>query len=167
MTAASANSTGAGPLEALGSRCPLCTSPATSPLWQNAELRVVAADDSPIPGFTRVVWTTHVREMSDLDPGARSRLIETVWQVEKTLRACLQPQKVNVASLGNQVPHLHWHIIPRWPDDPWFPDPVWSAATPERLAGAAWASRRERLSARLDAYHSGLAAALQGLRRSS
>ena len=40
----------------------------------------------------------------------------------------MRPDKVNLASLGNMVPHLHWHVIPRWKNDPWFPDSVWSAA---------------------------------------
>jgi diadenosine tetraphosphate (Ap4A) HIT family hydrolase len=50
------------------------------------------------------------------------------------LRRLLQPTKVNLASLGNQVPHLHWHVIPRFADDAHFPDPVWA---PRRRAGAA------------------------------
>jgi diadenosine tetraphosphate (Ap4A) HIT family hydrolase len=40
----------------------------------------------------------------------------------------MQPLKVNVASLGNVVPHLHWHIIPRYADDAHFPAPVWAQA---------------------------------------
>jgi len=38
----------------------------------------------------------------------------------------MQPTKINLASLGNQVPHLHWHIIPRYEDDPFFPESIWS-----------------------------------------
>jgi hypothetical protein len=49
-----------------------------------------------------------------------------VRQVERVLRDTLTPDKVNVASLGNQVPHLHVHIVPRWRDDLTFPDSIWS-----------------------------------------
>jgi len=37
------------------------------------------------------------------------------------------PHKVNLASLGNVVPHVHWHVIPRFLDDRHYPDPVWTA----------------------------------------
>jgi len=40
----------------------------------------------------------------------------------------MQPTKINLASLGNVVPHLHWHVIPRWADDTHFPDPIWAPA---------------------------------------
>jgi diadenosine tetraphosphate (Ap4A) HIT family hydrolase len=40
----------------------------------------------------------------------------------------LQPDKINLASLGNMVPHLHWHVVPRWRDDSHFPAPIWAAA---------------------------------------
>jgi diadenosine tetraphosphate (Ap4A) HIT family hydrolase len=41
------------------------------------------------------------------------------------LRAQLAPLKMNLASLGNQTPHLHWHVIPRFADDSHFPQSVW------------------------------------------
>ena len=49
-----------------------------------------------------------------------------VFATEEILRETLQPAKINLASLGNQVPHLHWHVIPRFTDDAHFPDPVWA-----------------------------------------
>jgi diadenosine tetraphosphate (Ap4A) HIT family hydrolase len=61
-----------------------------------------------------------------------------VFAVEGSLRATLAPDKVNVASLGNLTPHLHWHVIPRFADDPHFPHSVWAqpqrSADPVRLA---------------------------------
>lgn len=44
---------------------------------------------------------------------------------EQALSAIVQPDKINLASLGNAVPHIHWHVIPRFRDDPRFPNPVW------------------------------------------
>ena len=49
-----------------------------------------------------------------------------VFAVEAYVRLSLEPDKMNLASLGNLTPHLHWHVIPRWRDDRHFPDPVWS-----------------------------------------
>ena len=66
--------------------------------------------------------------MSDLTPAARLALMNTVNQVELAQRAVLDPDKINLASLGNVVPHLHWHVIPRYRDDAHFPGPIWAAA---------------------------------------
>ena len=63
--------------------------------------------------------------MSDLPPADRHALMAVVFAVELALRDCYQPDKINLASFGNVVPHLHWHIICRWRDDPWFPEPIW------------------------------------------
>jgi diadenosine tetraphosphate (Ap4A) HIT family hydrolase len=49
-----------------------------------------------------------------------------VCATERAIRKVLEPVKVNVASLGNQVPHLHWHVIPRFTNDPQFPLPIWA-----------------------------------------
>jgi diadenosine tetraphosphate (Ap4A) HIT family hydrolase len=63
------------------------------------------------------------------------------------VRNIFEPQKVNVASLGNVVPHLHWHVIPRFVDDAHFPAPVW--ATPARTTDAATLEARRALLPRL------------------
>ncbi len=48
-----------------------------------------------------------------------------VLVLEAILREQLKPHKINLASLGNMTPHLHWHVIPRFEADPHFPLPVW------------------------------------------
>jgi diadenosine tetraphosphate (Ap4A) HIT family hydrolase len=65
--------------------------------------------------------------MTDLSDAERTRFMSLVFAVEHSLRALLAPAKINLASLGNMVPHLHWHVIPRFADDPHFPNAVWSA----------------------------------------
>jgi diadenosine tetraphosphate (Ap4A) HIT family hydrolase len=117
--------------------CPLCVpSDPAALLWAGREARVITAGDQDYPGFCRVVWTRHVVELTDLLPAERARLLDLVAGVEHVLRRLLRPDKVNVASLGNQVPHLHWHVIPRHRDDAHFPDPVWA---PRRRPGLAHA----------------------------
>jgi diadenosine tetraphosphate (Ap4A) HIT family hydrolase len=97
-------------------------------LWSDARLRVIAVDDADYPGYTRVVWKAHVAEMSDLAAGDRGHLLGVVNVVEEELRALMRPDKVNLASFGNMVPHLHWHVIPRFADDPHFPQSNWGVA---------------------------------------
>ncbi|MBS1187943.1 MAG: hypothetical protein H6R04_1961 [Burkholderiaceae bacterium] len=126
--------------------CELCVRPGGELAFEAPRWRVVLADEMAHPGFCRVIWNAHVREMTDLSPAERGELMEAVWQVEAAVRAVMQPEKVNLASLGNVVPHLHWHVIPRFADDAQFPAPVWAAAQRE-TANATLAARREKLLA--------------------
>ena len=66
--------------------------------------------------------------MTDLSEADRVEVMNVVWLVEKCIRDVMQPDKVNLASLGNVVPHIHWHVIPRYVNDRSFPDSVWSVA---------------------------------------
>ncbi len=109
------------------SGCELCAL-AVVPVHQDDKLSVILVDDAAYPGFCRVIWRAHVKELSDLAPSDRALLNEAVMHVEMAQREVLTPQKINVASLGNMVPHLHWHVIPRFADDAHFPNPVWAAA---------------------------------------
>jgi diadenosine tetraphosphate (Ap4A) HIT family hydrolase len=63
--------------------------------------------------------------MTDLSAANRGHLMHIVYAVESALRARLTPAKMNLASLGNATPHLHWHVVPRFADDTHFPQPVW------------------------------------------
>ena len=126
--------------------CELCDSNGGEELYRNAQLRVVLVDDAQYPGFCRVIWHAHVKEMTDLPPASRSALMQMVMKVESALRETLNPDKVNLASLGNMTPHLHWHVIPRFNDDAQFPAPVWAAAQRQADA-AALAARVACLSA--------------------
>ncbi|MEW6313864.1 MAG: HIT family protein [Pseudomonadota bacterium] len=105
--------------------CELCLSAGGEVLWRDAALRVVLVDDADYPGFCRVIWNAHVREMTDLATAEREHLMRAVFTVEAALRELLEPDKINLASLGNVTPHLHWHVIPRFRGDPHFPNPVW------------------------------------------
>ncbi|WP_306395359.1 HIT family protein [Telluria beijingensis] len=110
--------------------CELCNLAAPA-AWRGDKFSVIVVDDASYPGFCRVIWHDHVREMSDLARDDRLLVNEAVFLVEQAVREVMQPLKVNVASLGNVVPHLHWHIIPRYADDAHFPAPVWAQAVRE------------------------------------
>jgi diadenosine tetraphosphate (Ap4A) HIT family hydrolase len=100
-------------------------------------LRVVLVDDAHYPGYCRVIWNKHVKEMTDLTMAERHTFINALWPVESAVRDVMKPDKVNLASFGNVTPHLHWHIIPRFTDDMHFPNPIWGQverSINERLA---------------------------------
>jgi len=126
--------------------CPLCRSAGESLLWRGPHCRAIAAPQPHYPAFCRVIWNEHVNEMSDLAVAQRTQLMAVVYAVEDALRELLFPMKINLASLGNQIPHLHWHVIPRFADDAHFPDAVW--AQPRR-AGVEHPVDREALVAAL------------------
>lgn len=105
--------------------CELCAAAGGTLLWQSPLCRVVRVDHPDYPGFCRVVWKSHIREMTDLTAPERDHLMKVVFAVETVVRRLFSPDKVNLASLGNMTPHVHWHIIPRWQDDRHFPEPIW------------------------------------------
>jgi diadenosine tetraphosphate (Ap4A) HIT family hydrolase len=105
--------------------CELCDGTGGELIWSDAKCRVVRVDDPDYPGFCRVVWTEHIKEMTDLAPRDQQHLMQRVFAVETALRRLMHPDKVNLASLGNMTPHVHWHVIPRFADDRHFPQPVW------------------------------------------
>lgn len=130
--------------------CPLCADDGGTLLVRRDAWRVVLAGDADYPAFTRVIWNAHVAEMSDLPAAQRDALMRVVLAVEAVQREVLSPDKVNLASFGNVVPHLHWHVIPRWRDDRHFPEPVWGS--PARDRDAAVQARRVAVAGSLDAY---------------
>lgn len=123
--------------------CELCATPGGVVLWESPSCRVVRVEDPNYPGFCRVIWKVHAREMTDLDQGQRHYLMSVVFAVEATVRKLFKPDKINLASFGNMVPHVHWHVIPRWTDDRHFPEPVWGSVHREGLVKRADVSNEE------------------------
>jgi diadenosine tetraphosphate (Ap4A) HIT family hydrolase len=111
--------------------CELCREAGGPLVFQAAAWRVIRADDAAFPAFYRVVWRDHVAEWTDLSIADRGTLMNVVGTVERVLRESLAPRKINLASLGNVVPHLHWHVIARFDWDSRWPAPVWAAAVRE------------------------------------
>jgi diadenosine tetraphosphate (Ap4A) HIT family hydrolase len=138
--------------------CVLCAGDGGEVLYRDELLRVVLVDEADYPGLVRVIANAHAREVTDLAAADRRRLLEVVFAVESAQRESLAPHKVNLASLGNVTPHVHWHVIPRFVDDAHFPEPIWGARqrTPD---DARLAERRARLAALRAAIAARLAAA--------
>jgi diadenosine tetraphosphate (Ap4A) HIT family hydrolase len=116
--------------------CPMCRR------WDDdAELRVTELEHSFVilnrdqffPGYTLLFTKQHVTELFHLDPAVRSGLMEEVSRVAGALFTLFQPDKINYELLGNMVPHIHWHLVPRRSDEPLWPRPIWSEPHNELL----------------------------------
>jgi len=129
--------------------CEFCNSPGGPVLWQNDLCRVVRVDEPDYPGFCRVILQRHATEMADLGEGERDGLMAVVFAVEAVVRETMQPHKMNLASLGNMTPHVHWHVVPRFEDDRHFPNPIWAAPRREGGVPPERAKRAEALAAAL------------------
>ena len=129
--------------------CPLCLYAGGENIWQDQLCRVVLIDEANYPGSCRVITHQHVKEMTDLTSAAQLRLMQVVLTVEKAMRDILQPDKINLASLGNHVPHVHWHIIPRYTHDPHYPEPIWATTQIDRQPKTHSSSTLTRFTRRL------------------
>ena len=78
-------------------------------------------------GYCVVVSRTHARELGDLPDGERRAYLDEMCLVARAISQAVSPHKLNYELLGNQVPHLHWHLFPRSEDDPARLAPVWLA----------------------------------------
>lgn len=111
--------------------CPLCDPTPHEILWLDDFCRVVLLNDEDYPAYCRVELLDHIKEMTDLAPQDRARMMKVVFAVETALREALNPDKINLASLGNKTPHIHWHVIPRFEHDKHFPNSHWGDAMRE------------------------------------
>lgn len=116
--------------------CPMCTKWLDEPELRIAELghtRVMLNRDQFFPGYTFVFTREHVTELFHLSPPVRQGVMEEVTAVTAALFDLFQPAKMNYELLGNMVPHMHWHLVPRFATDPLWPRPIWSEPHGETL----------------------------------
>lgn len=135
--------------------CPMCSK------WDDdADLRIIQLEhcyvllnrDQFFPGYCFVFTRTHVTELFHLDESVRAAIVEEVNSVASALNDVFHPTKMNYELLGNMVPHMHWHLVPRFSSDPLWPRPIWSEPhDPVTLTAAEYAER-------IDAIRKALAA---------
>ncbi|NVO00078.1 MAG: HIT family protein [Geobacteraceae bacterium] len=109
--------------------CPMCNKWNDEPDLRIAELEqcyVTLNRDQFFPGYCFVFAKSHVTELFHLEKPVRSGIIEEVNRVAEALYRLFNPAKINYELLGNMVPHMHWHIVPRFTTDPLWPRPIWS-----------------------------------------
>lgn len=113
-----------------GDDCALCTGLRTDDAGRIvAELasgRVLLQDDADFRGYCILVFRRHACELFELSYAERSALIEDVNRVAQAVQRVVQPAKLNYAMLGNMAPHLHVHVIPRFPGDGWWGQSIWA-----------------------------------------
>jgi diadenosine tetraphosphate (Ap4A) HIT family hydrolase len=90
------------------------------------QCRAYLAPDQFFPGWTILLLKRHATELCELTQEERGRLIEEVNGLAVCVMKIFRPVKVNYELLGNQIPHVHWHVIPRLAGDPAPRDPVWT-----------------------------------------
>ncbi len=76
-------------------------------------------------GYCVLVSKGHYKEMTDMPPVMQTGLFQEMMKVSVVLQEHFRPAKMNMCSLGNVVPHVHWHFFPRYSEDPHFKDPPW------------------------------------------
>ena len=130
----------------MNSSCKACAGEWPLKSHKIADLGLTVAylhDDQYFPGWTVLVLKRHATELFQLSVEERRGLIEEVSAVAKALADAFEAVKINYELLGNQLPHIHWHLIPRLADDPALLEPVW------RIAHAAKRLNEEELGKRL------------------
>ncbi len=76
-------------------------------------------------GYCVLVSRRHATELSQLADDERAAFLEEMCLLAKAIELAYQPNKLNYELLGNQVPHLHWHLFPRSMQDADRLKPVW------------------------------------------
>ena len=127
-----------------GGRCVICSQPGGRPAGVIAELEaswVTAEEEAPLPGYVCVVSKRHVKEPFGLPRAQRQAFFEDCMLVARALDQLLAPRKLNYEIHGNTVPHLHMHLYPRYPGDPYEGGPIGNTVSFRRsrqdLAGIA------------------------------
>ena len=95
----------------------------SQPIYQNSHIRI-EVEKSEIPWLK--IFTQHpYKEMSEVPPEIKLEIYTLLDTIEKEMIAYYAPDKINIASFGNYVPHVHWHIMARFKEDSYFPEPMW------------------------------------------
>lgn len=112
--------------------CPLCervksTHERTYPylIHEFPESFLYLGEHQYYEGYCVLVTKGHFKEMTDMPDQNRRALFEEMMTTHRALEKAFSPSKMNMCSLGNVVPHVHWHFFPRYKEDPNFKNPPW------------------------------------------
>jgi len=106
----------------------------------------VLGNDQYYPGYTLVIARRHATELYHLPDGESTTYFQDMLRVARAIDRALSPRKMNYELLGNTVAHLHWHLFPRYADDPNPTRPTWETAhAPKLLSEAEYAGTIEAL----------------------
>jgi len=92
-------------------------------IYENTIVRV-EVEASEVP-WLKVLTQREHKEFSECSTQEKSAIFEALDVIEKEMLAYYQPTKINIASFGNYMPIVHWHIMARFENDSYFPEPMW------------------------------------------
>jgi diadenosine tetraphosphate (Ap4A) HIT family hydrolase len=112
--------------------CPFCSKlageaswPDEDVVWQFQHSVAVLGPWQFYQGYCLLIARTHAAELNHLEPAIRRAFFEEMCLLAQAIEHGCRPRKLNYELLGNQVPHLHWHLFPRYDADPDHLQPVW------------------------------------------
>lgn len=94
-----------------------------SSIYQNERVRI-EIEPSEIP-WLKIFARQTCKEMTDCDAQTRHTIWKIIEIIEREMRDYFKPEKINIASFANYVPQVHWHIMARFKEDSFFPEPMW------------------------------------------
>jgi diadenosine tetraphosphate (Ap4A) HIT family hydrolase len=109
--------------------CELCHKIGTSSSYLVHEFKNsfwILGDHQFFKGYSQIISKIHLRDLLDLPPEVNQELFGEVMQAYRATQTSLNPWKINLSCYGNAVPHIHWHIFPRYESEvdvkkvPWF-----------------------------------------------
>lgn len=86
----------------------------------------VEIHESEIP-WLKIFTQKPYKEFSECDGATKNEIFVALERIEKEMIRFYNPTKINIASFGNYLPHVHFHIMARFLDDSYFPEPMWGA----------------------------------------
>lgn len=92
-------------------------------LFENSTIRI-ETEESEIP-WLKIFTQESYKEMSEVPSEIKFEIYELLETIEKEMLTYYKPKKINIASFGNYLPHVHWHIMARFEEDSYFPEPMW------------------------------------------
>ncbi|RRS30136.1 MAG: histidine triad (HIT) protein [Epsilonproteobacteria bacterium (ex Lamellibrachia satsuma)] len=92
-------------------------------IYENEYIKI-ETEESEIP-WLKIFTQYPYKEMSEVPAGIKFEIYDLLDTIEKEMIAYYDPTKINIASFGNYVPHVHWHIMARFEEDSFFPEPMW------------------------------------------
>lgn len=135
----------------IANACPICDSVARAGRGEYSRLiaplrhgLLVLGDNQACEGWCVLLLNRHVEHMADLPLTVQEEVFGDCARAANAIRAVFGPVRINYECLGNQVAHVHWHLIPRHADDPEPRQPVWGWG-PECLRGRASEARRDEI----------------------
>jgi diadenosine tetraphosphate (Ap4A) HIT family hydrolase len=92
-------------------------------LYTNS-LIYIELHESEIPWLKIFTHAPH-KEFSECNAEEKKAIWDALDIIEKEMLMYFKPTKINIASFGNMLPRVHWHIMARFENDSYFPEPMW------------------------------------------